>query len=754
MSTLSQAREFREIRLMAGEKSFYKEINKAPEVRFPIKVDIALPAHKVSLVLQSELGNVALPDGEVHKKHHNQHRIDRTLVFLHATRLIRCLTDCRIQLEDAISARHALELGRSLAAHVWDNTASQLRQVEGLGEVAVRKLASASINSIDTLMNTEPSRIEMVLGKNPPFGHQLLKQLESFPNLRVSVKETSRDVRPGKGVQLRFNTDIGFLNHKIPFTFNKKQFSICFFIEDSNGNLVDFRRFSPKKLDGGIQMPLEVHLKRSTSYINCYVSCDDVAGTSRCAELKLSNIPDSIYPTLKPEDQVDNRDTSKSLRNDEFDDGGIDDYDLLAATAYTSTTSTVEDVDAVLAANDQEKSKKPSEPKPFREPVQLPNGRWSCAHECADRGLNCKHPCCHNGLEKKRKPPSDAVAKAKAGRGQKKIITMATVKPQSDVKDEKKLKRKPSNIPQVDNAHFAAAPPIRPPLSMDGESFSDIGSIPSDMERLPHKRAKISKSSKATSRKLSRTPSENKSIMNKNLDRYESAFKLRGPSHDGFKFFNDEGLFDEDMPEQLKPANIANQNPVSADVPTIQDRTSQPIDDDYDLEAPTYEDADWGALDTDRDLGLLEPPLEHVAMSDVVKKPVISTPLTNAMAQRAPSSTVMAPDRHGDIFEISTSRDTPVDASAYTNNTFMFEDGMETSTDVDSPAEVDVKTPNEHGITVSEPKPVAEPVAKERDRVETAAERRWRLHEEHQKKKWQGLDQWLYDEFHNCVEII
>jgi ATP-dependent DNA helicase HFM1/MER3 len=138
LSAIVQAEEFKEIRLKSGEKSLYKEINRANGIKFPIKVDIALPAHKISLLIQAELGAVEFPTAEQFQKHKLPYQQDKNFVFSHVNRLIRCVIDCQIYLEDSIAARNALELARSFGARVWDNSPLQMKQVDQIGIVAVR----------------------------------------------------------------------------------------------------------------------------------------------------------------------------------------------------------------------------------------------------------------------------------------------------------------------------------------------------------------------------------------------------------------------------------------------------------------------------------------------------------------------------------------------------------------------------------------------------------------------------------------
>jgi len=163
-------------------------LNKANGIKFPIKVDLALHAHKRSLLLQAELGSVEFPTDEQYSKHKRQYNQDKAFVFSHINRLIRCVIDCQIHLQDAITVRNGLELARSLSARVWDNSPHQMKQLPNVGSVAIRKLVMGGVNSIEALEAAEPHRIELLMSRNPPFGQKLLASTRDFPKLRVSVK--------------------------------------------------------------------------------------------------------------------------------------------------------------------------------------------------------------------------------------------------------------------------------------------------------------------------------------------------------------------------------------------------------------------------------------------------------------------------------------------------------------------------------------------------------------------------------------
>lgn len=438
LTVLAQADEFHDIRMKAGEKALFKEMNKDIGIKFPIKVDIALPAHKISLLIQTELGGVEFPPTDAYKKYKQQYQQDKGIVFQQVNRLIRCIIDCQLQLQDSVSARHALELGRSLAARVWDSSPLQLKQLQHIGNISVRKLAGAGINSMEILENTEAHRIEAVLQKNPPFGMKLLSELADFPKLRVSVSQTGKEAKVGAHVEVNLKAVIGFLNERAPLSFRMKPIYVCFMAETSGGAIVDFRRMHAQRIQNEHEILIRANLSKPTAYITCHVMCDEVAGTSRSAEMKLDRIPTSLFPPIHVSRQegmgVTNSSRSPMIGNfmtarqvmaaaDDFGDGGLDDGDLLAAETLKGVE--IMDIDTLFEEGDSaadterprtkstDRSRRPTDQLQERtpdEPVRLRNGRWACNHGCKKENKACRHRCCNEGLDRPRKPPKKNVS--------------------------------------------------------------------------------------------------------------------------------------------------------------------------------------------------------------------------------------------------------------------------------------------------------------------------------------------------------
>lgn len=195
LSVIGQAADFRTMRLRVGEKALYQELNKSPYLKFPIKVDLAMTAHKVSLIIQAALSGLDVRHDDRFKKLQKTYSAEEAMVFQHVHRLIRCIVDCQLAQDDSVGVRNALELSRSLAARAWDDSPFQLSQLDGIGPAAVRKFVSAGIKTIEELDDTDSHKINMIMARNPPFGMQLLEKTRTYPRLHVSLKKMGTSVR-------------------------------------------------------------------------------------------------------------------------------------------------------------------------------------------------------------------------------------------------------------------------------------------------------------------------------------------------------------------------------------------------------------------------------------------------------------------------------------------------------------------------------------------------------------------------------
>ncbi|CAN9164917.1 unnamed protein product [Alternaria alternata] len=396
LSAMAQATEFSAIRFRQGEKSFYKLLNKSPSIRWPISVNLDLPAQKVSLIIQSVLGSAVISwDGEA-GKHRSQYVTETQIIFKNISSLVRCIIDCQIILADSVSIHSALMLERSLGARIWDDSPLQMKQIDSIGVIAVRKLVNAGLRSIEDLEGCEPHRIEALVGRNPPYGLTILDMVRSFPKLRVSLHaQPATVITSHDGVRIQIKADIGFINEQPPQHFNDKLIYVCLLVDTSDGRKIHFARISGPKLGSGQSIIVPALLTSPDQSINCYV----MSGSMRVATIK-PKIAASMFPEDFGDGDLDD-DTlvGASLRGFDFDQ--IENYAEPIATVSQRNT----EKSKPAKAKDAGKSKNITRPLDAgpgdkdEEPVQLANGKWACNHACKDR-LACKHLCCKDGMDK------------------------------------------------------------------------------------------------------------------------------------------------------------------------------------------------------------------------------------------------------------------------------------------------------------------------------------------------------------------
>jgi ATP-dependent DNA helicase HFM1/MER3 len=400
-----------------NERTILRELNKSPFIKYPIKDNVSTTAHKVFTIIQAQLGGVDLPNNKEFLAIRRQYMMDKSLIFSHGQRLIRCIVDCKVVDCDAISTRHALDLARSLSAEFWENSNLQLRQLSHVGPVATRKLASGNINSVEKLLSLDTATIERIMGRNPPFGRKMLDSLAGFPRLTLVSEIVGKlPSKAGDNPRVRVTSHLGYKNTKSP-TWNGRKPSLTFIAETSDGTLVHFWRGNIQRLDQGQELKFNVELSGPEEGIKCQVACDEVIGTVVSSILK-PDLPASDFQPLKLGKQIKPpvQPSSKAANvddNDEFGGDGFEDEEMLAAVkdmeeaaASDYSSNDFEDIDDVH--NDFGPIRSMRTDAGVLEPVKMENGKWTCNHPCRGgqalkNGQSCKHKCCHEGIDKPRK---------------------------------------------------------------------------------------------------------------------------------------------------------------------------------------------------------------------------------------------------------------------------------------------------------------------------------------------------------------
>ncbi|KAF4626366.1 hypothetical protein G7Y89_g11796 [Cudoniella acicularis] len=428
LNYLCQASEFKDQRMKPKERPCLRETNKSPFIKFPIKDNVSTTAHKVSLLIQAQLGGVEHPSDKDFAGLKRQFNTEKTIIFDRIQRLVRCVVDFKAANCDAVSTRHALDLARSLSAGFWENSNLQIQQIPQIGPVAVRKFVTSNINSVDKLVSLDSANIERIMSRNPPFGKNMQQVLAGFPLITLTSEIIGRvSMKSGQKPKVNVKVSLGFANAKVP-VWNSRRPSLTFMAETSDGVLVHFWRSSIQKLEKGIELKFTADLANPSDEIKCYIACDDIVGTIRSNVLK-PEIPSSDFP--KPHSTKENeKQKSSSTGNsasgggDEFGGDDIEDEEMLQA--IQSIEKDVDDNPDAFADVDEYFDQKETLHAPNSknnkiaqavDSIQMANGKWTCFHQCRGgkplkNGQLCKHKCCHEGLDKRPKARTRTISSA------------------------------------------------------------------------------------------------------------------------------------------------------------------------------------------------------------------------------------------------------------------------------------------------------------------------------------------------------
>lgn len=457
MEALCEAREFSEIRWQANERDLFRDINKDPFIVYPIEGAVNSVAHKISMLIQMELGRVDVTNISGSERQRLRAETSRVLNVMH--RLIRTVIECKGSDADGTACWAALELARSMAAKAWENRPMQLLQVPQLGPALMRKLVSHDIRTVSQLALTDPGNIERIASRNPPFGKQMADSIAFFPRLTLGMFVKDRKIDLDGSPVVQVDGLLGFTNARGKW---KGKFPIVTFLAvTTGGTAAFFCRDSLNTFDQH-RNTQQIHFTWAPqSYqeaLVCRLACEEIVGTVVSTEV-CHGIPSSVFPPQIKESQLPSDESRRSV-SPQFSptchviEDEVDDDDMLGALNDTNREADLDKNEADSGDDDlftmfDDNSNNKSQPRPQQgrpvsssravqqkealkeegklprmrksgsqkdpsqtggnelmtdEPVRLANGRYKCGHSCSQigggttvRGHKCGHDCCRNG---------------------------------------------------------------------------------------------------------------------------------------------------------------------------------------------------------------------------------------------------------------------------------------------------------------------------------------------------------------------
>jgi ATP-dependent DNA helicase HFM1/MER3 len=178
----------------------------------------------------------------------------------------------------------ALKLSQGIKCQLWDNSSLKARQIDGVGPVIAKAFSKAGIDSFIKLCSYDVSRLNMIAGRNPPFGTRIIEAASKFPQLTMSLLHIQPVTMASLGNQnqkLNLNVEItvkiGLQNPGTVLKFMKNTPIVYYFIAGTSlGNLIETRRFPVSKLVLDQMFTFKTRLKSEKESILCSMICCEI----------------------------------------------------------------------------------------------------------------------------------------------------------------------------------------------------------------------------------------------------------------------------------------------------------------------------------------------------------------------------------------------------------------------------------------------------------------------------------------------
>ncbi|RDX56453.1 P-loop containing nucleoside triphosphate hydrolase protein [Lentinus brumalis] len=238
----------------------YNKLRTHHDIRFTVK-KIEKPSDKVFILIQSILGAINLSDPE-YKSGETQPYLESLPIIRHITRIARAVVEVANTRKAGGLLKNALEVLRCLNAKAWED-----RSVV---------LAEHNVTSFAALRKMDPARIEMLLNRKPPFGHDILAAANNLPQYTLMLSEIDVSTRKD-GVEVELSVQCGLLRDvkaaKSKKNKKTKRYDMTLVLTlTSDHNFVDFRRISTHALKESRTFEVTAILTKPSQSVVVYIS--------------------------------------------------------------------------------------------------------------------------------------------------------------------------------------------------------------------------------------------------------------------------------------------------------------------------------------------------------------------------------------------------------------------------------------------------------------------------------------------------
>ncbi|OCH92100.1 P-loop containing nucleoside triphosphate hydrolase protein, partial [Obba rivulosa] len=265
----------------------YNKLRENEDIRFKMR-KVEKSSDKVFLIVQAVLGAINLSD-PAYRGSDSQPSLEAPGIFRHITRIAKAVVEVAVVKKAGRMLLYGLEALRCLTSRAWEDRPSVLRQLDQIGEkssvppyllIPNNILAQNGITSFDILRVENPMRLEALLNRKPPFGHELIASAKEFPQYQLGITEVDVAASDGKRpLQVELTIECSAV---LPKATNAKQkkakqkgldMTVVLTLT-SDMEFIDFRRIETKSLIEPKDFLITAELMRPSQNVVVYISSE------------------------------------------------------------------------------------------------------------------------------------------------------------------------------------------------------------------------------------------------------------------------------------------------------------------------------------------------------------------------------------------------------------------------------------------------------------------------------------------------
>ncbi|XP_060524507.1 uncharacterized protein LOC132700928 [Cylas formicarius] len=309
LGLISQCHEFSEIFLRVNDKkvlNFLNHNSSKEEIRFRLKGRIKTVDMKVNCIIQAVLGNLEISEQSIisdsHRIMRNCERIARCNFFSNARPRLEIDSIYFPGLIEYLETRSnayqallsAIIMAKCFHAQLWENSPYVSKQLSGIGPVISRQLSKSEKNTFQKIANTNPRQLEMITAKKPPFGNQIIDQVQHLPRYEIKLEVSDTNIKLTIAL-----ANVNALKEKCSVNFES---TMTLLVGNSKNEILLYEKYTHECMIHNPEVIRNIELEKSSvEFVAADFISDDWVGIDCSAKCELTkNKPPKNYQDPNP----------------------------------------------------------------------------------------------------------------------------------------------------------------------------------------------------------------------------------------------------------------------------------------------------------------------------------------------------------------------------------------------------------------------------------------------------------------------